>query len=150
MDKTVDKPTADEETMPDAPAAGRDGKVDESNKEGQSKSGEAPEEDDDKGGKDNAGGAVLMEEGEPEGEEAEPKSVAKQGGTRFIIADDKGKATSKQKGQFVKQIVQPLLEGKHLTSEPLSAIVLDGEEHVMTVMRSMKDDGTKKVVETLR
>ena len=118
VDKTVGATTATEAPMTDGPAAGGDGKGDEIDKEVQGKLAEEPEEGDDKGGRDDAGGAAPMEEVASEAEEAEPKSVAKQVLTHFILADNKGKATGQQKGQFVKQIVQSKLDGKHLTSEP--------------------------------
>ena len=71
--------------------------------------------------------------------------VAKQVLTHFVLADNMVRSTGQQKGQLVKQIVKSKLDGKHLTSEPVSASVVGGEEHVTTVMRSMRDPETMEV-----
>ena len=154
MDKTVDDLTATEVTTPDEPAAGGDGKGDESDKVAQG-GPEAPEESGVEGGKKGAEGVAPMEEEEPEGE-TEPEtveattSVARQVDTWFILAELRTKPTSQQKGQYVKHAVQDELKGKHLTSEPLAQSVVGGEERVKTVMRGMKDDQSKEVAEALK
>ena len=46
--------------------------------------------------------------------------------------------------------MKSVLDGKELTTEPVAINVVDGEEHVVTTMRSMKDPKTMEVVAALK
>ena len=48
------------------------------------------------------------------------------------------------------RIVKSVLDGKELTTEPVAINIVDGEEHVVTMMRSMKDTETMEVVTALQ
>ena len=46
--------------------------------------------------------------------------------------------------------MKSVLDGKELTTGPVAINVVDGEEHVVTTMRSMKDPRTMEVVAALK
>ena len=152
-DKTVGDRTAAEAPMSDRPAGGGDGKGDKRDKDVQGEPAghvAEPEGGDGEKGKDNTAGEAPMEEVSTEEMEEEPKTRAPHVQTFFVISTNKSKMTAGQKGQLVKGMVNEVLEAKELMAEPVAVNILDGEEHVGTMMLSMKDLRTRLVVVTLQ